>query len=83
VTVEWREPTPNIRGEGKYSQAAAELRANPGKWAVIKKCSSDSVARNIAHAIRRRGLKAFKSGGFEAVARGVEVFARFVGEVTP
>jgi hypothetical protein len=59
---------------------AAELRACPGKWALL--CTKPvKPGHQMALAIRKGGLKAFRPAGtFDAVCRKGKVYVRYLGE---
>lgn len=93
--VRWEDPPPPARGKGgggpgvfrsRYDSIAAELRANPGRWAVV----------DVVDTARERGgglvtqitgghLLCFKpAGDFEAVGRWrgavLTTYARYLGD---
>lgn len=73
MAVEWRDPTPR-RPRTDPLQYVAELRANPGRWALVATLGTKNSASSAAAARRLRF-----GPEFEVAARGVEVFARFIG----
>lgn len=76
MPLEWSDPP-----SGKWSTEAEELRANPGRWALIK-LSTDrkSGPHRMAFLIKSGGLSAFTpKGAFEALVQGGQIYARFVG----
>jgi len=92
VTFSGPPPAANRKlGEGKHFRAAAELRAEPGYWAVIGTYSTNPSARTAASNIRcayagesRVSPSAWEpAGAYEAEARTVDgehrVYARYVG----
>jgi hypothetical protein len=73
----------------QYAAEAAELRANPGAWAVLKEFTGEgsgarSGAWRLASRVKKGEIKAFApAGSFEAVTRSnghSKVYVRFVGE---
>lgn len=66
---------------GKWAAIAAELRARPGEWAKVSTSTSNGTAYQIASQLRLGKYRPFQPAGqFEAVKRGFDVWARFVGE---
>ncbi|MEU6441370.1 hypothetical protein [Streptomyces sp. NPDC047046] len=71
-------------------EIAAQLRARPGEWALIRTKTGDtkraqSAAQSYARTIRTGRLRAYPVGQFEARARTAEsgvthVYARYVGD---
>lgn len=65
----------------KWLSIAEQLKTNPGEWAVV----AENVSPSYAALIRSGGLRAFESGKYEAVSRGIEnnrakeIYARYVG----
>lgn len=86
--MKWEDPPEaahDYSSRTAWAREAAELRANPGRWAVITECSDKTRAYSLAHNIRQGRLKAFRpEGSFSAKARtqdGVhKVYARYVKE---
>lgn len=83
--IRWEDPGPRTRAPaGDYWKIAAELRANPGRWAVVREGTRMTV---IGHgtSIQTGKIEAFRpAGSFEATCRSrdgkVVVYARYVGE---
>jgi hypothetical protein len=76
-------------GSNQYQAEAAELRAHPGEWAVLKEFTGDgsgarSSAWRLASRVKKAEIPAFAPAGtFEAVTRTnghAKVFVRFVGD---
>ena len=91
--LEWAEPPADARHaprQTKWSRIAAELRANPGKWAKVQTgVSSAAVVTRINHGIAAGFVPAGAFQGRSTFAgfdeRGVglfDVYARFVGEAS-
>lgn len=85
MTVNFDKNNPGNRKGFKYDwkQITADLRARPGKWAVVEgeNVSHDQrAALATALRLKRGGVQGAKPGEFEATVRGTEVYARFVGE---
>lgn len=82
--MEWVDQPPPSRGSGeydKYGHVAAELRAHPSCWAKITSEVSTSKAASRAWTFRVGRIKAFAEvGAWEVVARGYDVYARYVGK---
>jgi hypothetical protein len=69
--VEWKDPPPRT-SVGKYDAVCVELRANPGRWALISTNANKGSATNLASKFKARP-------GFEARTHGNDVYARWVG----
>jgi len=75
LEMKWREPPAAARGPTAYDATVPEkLRANPGRWALIKTARYSNSASAYAKSRRERWGPLF-----EIVARANEVYARFVG----
>lgn len=58
---------------------AAELKANPGKWAKLDTSHlSPTTRRNLAASIHAGRVRVFAEG-FEAVTRSSETWVRYTG----
>lgn len=71
------------KGSGKGSHVslkqAAALRSQPGAWAKIGDYKGHQSASGRASTINRGRVRAFlPTGDYEAVARGQEVWARYI-----
>ena len=80
--MKWQEPPGGSKGRSQILLTeAAELRANPKRWALIITRPTDKSASQFAFRIRN-GLNAAwrPAGTFEAVSRGCDVYARYVGD---
>jgi hypothetical protein len=89
AVIRWEEPPPGRpagretgNGNSRWNAVAAELRAHPGRWALIREGESGS---GLATHIRQGHIACFTpAGDFDAVsrqARGVNrVYARYVGD---
>ena len=80
--IKWQEPPARIttgRGNSlnkKTAEFVAQLRENPGRWAVYPGGQSPSMVAVISHA----RTAAFRpAGAFEAVRRQGVVYVRYVG----
>jgi len=76
TTVQWAEPPAAAAGPAKYVAVRAQLKARPNEWAVI---SESPLSSRIASDMRATAVWA----GFEVIARGRKVYARYIGEVAP
>lgn len=83
----WEEPprSPRLEGMQRLRSIADELRANPGRWAVVYDGVTPQVASRRAGDIRIGSLGAFRpAGAFEATTRATagqcRVYARYVNE---
>lgn len=88
--IRWENPPPSLRdGAGRkrsdrFSDVAAELRAHPGRWAVIEEAAERKQSA-LANHIRQGAILAFApAGDFDAVSRRVggsnRVYACFLGD---
>ena len=80
--MKWQEPPRGSKGPSQILLTeAAELRANPKRWALIITRPTDKSASQFAFRIRN-GLNAAwrPAGTFEAVSRGCDVYARYMGD---
>jgi hypothetical protein len=92
TVLRWEEPPPPKRrtgpresgGHSRFASLAAELRANPGRWAVIYDGPKQHASGMATH-IRMGHVICFSPcGDFDAVSRqhgdrGL-VYARYVGD---
>lgn len=65
----------------KHLEAAAALRAAPGEWAKVGSYKSDKTASAAAYRLKTGKVKSFQpdaSGTYEAVARGADLWARYI-----
>lgn len=84
--VRWEDPPPargTRQARSRWHRIAAELRANPGQWAVVATYPSMS-ARSTAVKINAGKVAAMRPAGhWEACTRTVEgetrIYARYVG----
>lgn len=85
--MEWVPPPPTPERKApkgsKWDKVAAELKANPMRWARL----GEAMPTSIVSVIRKGDLRCFKpAGSFEAVSRNhtsrwvADVYARYVGE---
>ncbi|MFJ5532382.1 hypothetical protein [Streptomyces sp. NPDC093261] len=77
-------PHARMPGSPDYEAMAAELRRNPGRWAVIKLAETQQSAATIAYAIRCGRYPAFRPAEqWDTRSRTVDgefrVYARFSG----
>lgn len=87
--LRWEGPPPTRHGGGhcerhNLSDAAPELVARPGEWALLLLAESHGTAAAQAAHIRAGRLVAFRPrGSFEATVRDVDgehrVYVRYVG----
>lgn len=83
--INWQEPPSDGRignNKGKHIEFAEQLRANPGRWAVMGEDLSCSTTTMINRGII---LGFAPAGAFEAVTRGVvknrgTIYVRYVGD---
>ena len=82
--MKWEDPsvTPRVYNSNRWRDEAAELRANPGRWALLTQTEGNK-ARNLVVQIKMGRLQAFRPAGtFEATARAGSVYARFLPDHT-
>lgn len=76
--VRWEDPPPPAMGPmrpGIYAEVVEELRANPGRWAVLW---TDAKHASVADALRKRGCQvASRSNRTEP--KTYTIYARYVG----
>lgn len=88
--IRWEEPPPgNARrplgsGHSRYTAVADELRAQPGRWALVFEGRA-GMATGLATHIRMGSMHCFTpAGDFDAVSRRIDgytrVYARYVGD---
>ena len=77
--VEWGELPSGRRCTTDWEPIAAALRERPGQWAKVTTLATLPAARSCAHHIRLGRNSCFQHG-FEAHARGCDVWARYVGD---
>ena len=87
----WEDPPRAYRGRNndisqRYMQIADLLRANPGRWIVVRTWNNDThrtSASSLSASINHDRLPAFRGPEFKAVSRTVgdeaRVYARYVG----
>lgn len=83
VTVEFGQVPQSTSGKmsERNDAVAAQLRARPREWAKIATYPRRGNAYSVAADIRAGTLKSFRPAGtFEAVGRGGDVWARYVGD---
>jgi hypothetical protein len=90
VVIRWEDPKPSMQPVetktrwSRYQAVADELRAQPGRWAVIDIFLGPKRTALAAH-IRRGAIVCFTpAGDFDAVSRQVYgstvIYARYVGD---
>lgn len=73
---------PNRKQKYDWATKASELRSQPGVWGVVVKSGEAPNARaaqSVTRYIRKGKSPHMPSGEFDAVTRGDEVFAIYVG----
>lgn len=83
----FRDPPPPKKVRRNWSDIAEQLKANPGRWALITSAPKRTSIAMITTRIQRNTYGPFSPvGAFEAVSREsldepgrFEVFARYVG----
>lgn len=79
--MEFRDSLPAKTGKGRqdYIDAAALLKQNPGKWALLEQRASNQLAAGVASRIKTGYIPSFRDGVYEAASRGGDVWVRYVG----
>lgn len=86
--IRWEDPKPRRRGtQADLDVMTSELRAHPGRWAVVREYGLDDGRKNAYPytALLKRGrIKAFTPvGDWEATTRTdgevIKVYARYIG----
>ena len=77
--VEFGDLPPAKGPRSKHRGIAAQLRERPGDWARVDTRPDQTSAENMASAIRRAGIAAYRpAGAFQSAVRGCDVWARCV-----
>lgn len=87
AVIDWQEPPadvlkrrPHKTTESRHAPLAEELRAEPGRWALIYDGPSVGKASGLATHIRLGQILAFTpTGDFDAVSCRGRAWARYVG----
>lgn len=80
TTVEFGELPPSpARPWTRWREVFEVLQTRPGDWAKVSTTPTASTASSIASKLRRGGLGEIPEGDVEAVSRGTDVWARYVG----
>lgn len=77
--IEWDEPPAEVVNgvrSGAYTELAAALRANPGKWAKMPGERTQGGASSTAQNVRRGSMKDFPKGQFDAVHKAGVVWVK-------
>ena len=86
--MKWEDPPPAKRGprRSRYEADAAALRANPGRWALLRAVplTDSKEVYNLSHSVRVGSASAFRpAGAYEATVRTtdgeVRLYVRYVG----
>lgn len=72
-------PPGEIGRNSMYREFAEALRDRPGEWAIWPREFKNKQTACACVSNIRRGDRGIFKDGFEAVARGVTVYVRFVG----
>ncbi len=87
MTLHFEDPPPSRQYAGRIDHAAAvaELKAQPGRWAVISKHRTAAAANTAAGRVKHGFPAVYKpAGAFDAVARTVKgehrMYAKYRGE---
>jgi hypothetical protein len=78
VTIEWRDPPPQITRRGAWDTYLLPVMEHPGRWAMIRSGENSKQASTWA-ANLRRSRSTVPPGKWEFVVRGHELFARYIG----
>jgi hypothetical protein len=66
TSLRWEDPPATARpsrNSDRYAAEAAELKANPGKWAVLTDAKTRSAAYSIKRGVERATYPAFSPAG--------------------
>ena len=76
--IKWVEapPTSQRAARGYWPQVLDELKARPGKWAMLREYKNSATAGGAAAYLRRTVTE----GRWEFVSRGAHVFGRYLGK---
>lgn len=81
MSITWQEPPAKVHSDVAWVEEVAELRANPGRWALLVEKGTRHGATSMVYTINSGQLKAFRPpGDFEACARQGAVYARYLGD---
>lgn len=82
--IEWRDP-PRRGGSGTsadlWSVRLRPLMDRPGEWAMVRRFNVAATTATKASQLRN-GRLSIPDGEWEFAARGVELFARYLGPFT-
>lgn len=87
TSIVWQDPpAPAPGGPGqprRWRTEAAELRAHPKRWALLKTCKSAAAASSFKHSALRGRTVVFRPvGAWEFRVSGPDLYVRYVGEDT-
>ena len=73
VELKWQDPPPRRQGEYWLEKTVAELRANPGRWALVRHYDKHTSANNSYQRLKAAGCEATQrrtpDGGADLYAR--------------
>lgn len=80
----WTDPPKRKLRKHQWAEIAAELRARPGRWAIVRTGPATQLSTN-ATAIKQGAHSAFRPGGtFDACTRWngyqTDLYARYIGD---
>jgi hypothetical protein len=73
-------PPSTTRPWTKWREVFELLKTRPGDWAKVTTTPTASTASSIASKLRRGQLGEIPEGEIEAVNRGMDVWARYIGD---
>jgi hypothetical protein len=71
--IEWKEPPRSYQRQ--WTEIADELRANPGRWALV----AESYGNNIVYPLRNRGINTKCERVTSVPPHRYNIYARFEG----
>ena len=79
TTLKFQDPPPSYSGDNQtgWKAIAAELRANPGKWALLEESVTTKRAKAIRTAMRYHNCQVTTRGG---EGDNVAVYVRFADD---
>jgi hypothetical protein len=87
MTLEWKDPPSSCqrRTGGDWGKVAADLRANPGQWAIVLTDTRERCNTRRQTIVQGRMTVFQPAGSFQSVTRAnddgtVSTYARYVGD---
>jgi hypothetical protein len=78
--IEWRDPPARYKGSppGIWIGLLEQVAQRPGEWACVRRFENLGTAQSRASDLRTGNVK-LPPGKWEFAARGLELFARYIG----